>query len=190
MSSIWIQCSQKKKLQLLLCRALAITASHVSSNLIRKRCCTPYLAKPSKHGKFASLQSTARLPWEHGEKVEKQQQLRLSYYFVHCCTFLLPWCWQPDDTAELGTSNRSTILRICGTLSTVEADRESRHKPQALLYEPWLPLFQIKSLNHRLHKIYDSGEGSGKISVAASSIPFSKGNKSWWQRGEKKKSVG
>lgn len=159
--------------------------SCVSSNLIRKRCCTPHLAKPSKHGKFASLQHTGQLPWEHGEKVEKQQ-LRPSCYPVHCNTFLLPWCWQPDHTTEEGTTNSNTILRKRVALSTVEADRESQHKPQSLLYEPWLPLFQIRSLKHSLHKIYDSGEDSSKISISASSIPFSKGNKSWWQRKKKK----
>jgi len=33
--------------------------------------------------------------------------------------------------------------------------------------------------------MYDSGEDSSKISIAASSIPFSKGKKSRWQRRKK-----
>lgn len=58
-------------------------------NPIRKRCCTPYLAKLSKRGKPAS-QHRGQLPGGRG--VGGEAAARPECYSVRCSTVLLPLC--------------------------------------------------------------------------------------------------
>lgn len=138
----------QRKLQLLLCPALGTEGNCVPSRLIKRTCCTQYVAKASRRGASASHQQQVS---SQGNREHRWSSSRSCCALQHVPSALLLTAGWHNSTESPDSSHPMELWCPCQLRKVIESNSTKQSLPE----EPWLPLLQVKNLS--LVKIYDRG---------------------------------